>query len=1536
MSVSKSSSLARNIARAGGVVMVNMPAIMDMVKKVDAKTEGGLNTQQKQTFVNAMVRATVSHELQHIVNGVSNEMALTAQDVGTIASAMQQAGIATNAQEFMSVMDAAGLTSTAQAAAGVREAGQMVGQSHSMAFGKVLDAVAGNTAMLGSLMSGDMQISTTQQGAAQITANQNVSASTLAGAINTLTGQGIVMGAMAMTNAHGVTAKIQAANIGSQAAVDIRNAMTEAGAINNTEQFATAVNSVRNVASNNGINLASMTADVQGINMTAMADNTVRMEQKGVTADVRSAEGAINAQAIGVVAGAMNAVSTAVGMENKVAAFNSALTQSQLRSAVSNLSVGIAENVTMSANMDAAGQVTGANITHRAGFSANMTAVNNAVNTQAAAAVVNTMNVVNTATGMENKAAAFNNALSQFSQADIRGAVSDITANMGTGTTITSNISATGEVASARISGQQGFNADLKAGAVGIASASVVMNAMNAVNAAAGMENKVAALNGALSQTQLRNAVSGITAGMGMGMAMTANVNAEGDVTGAQVSTADGSSASMRTQFNMVNVNTARAVIDAMSIMDAVPGAIGKTAALNNALAQSQIRTGVTNLSVNMGQGMAMTANMNTAGTAVESVNITGPSGLNAGMRKVDGAVDAISAGATMDVMNVINAATGTQNKIAAFNNAVSQPALRNSMNNLTADIGQGMMMTANVNAANNTIANVNISNRSGVNATMQVGADQIDTVGANAAANILAGTQNTFDGISHAASQMREAGGMVANSVLSAGLTHNNTNFNTTADLAAGMANVTNMDTGANLSMQATAGRVDAEALYAASNIMAGMQNTVASMAQAAARLGDIGRNAAITTSVRGVQVTVNGDTTMSMGAAALLGDVTVGIGATDISANVNALDSLVDAVGATSMAESREELAEAIANIGSVAENNGIELTMAKVGEVRQPGIGKPVIAQASETAARTASDIGPAAVMGQAAQVTNTGMDNVSQLAGSLKDRMQAIGTSIRIESGKMTASMQEIDKQLEGLDMDVDVERDAAEVRDMAMQVAADADYPLLGSSQQAVFTKDNVTLHRTADGKFEFRFDTRTAKEHYERGVLSLREDLRNAVKEANMEALATVLAGWAIAKGYGEDLFNFDGDSKQLVEQAIQSMTASQRLELVRAVEKQLNGAMMSANAAQKDASKEVQEALAQASQQALRTVTAMVTNLIRGGISARDFKRLADAEEKLRRQAKLADMEMDRMKEVAAEVAPPAEVLAPGVPGIAMLAPEAAPGVAKETAPAARADVAAETGVRAAMQPKLAPTLTAEEQRRAAEEARMAATPEVDKTFNQQKKMAQIAAEKIIGEQYRLDAADTGYVFVVTAQAVQADRKGFERLAQNFDALNAGEVQPRYQLYVTGEGSDAIAASITGVESCRPTSGELSGIMDAARSGGREVTITGVTKGQDDEAGLFELLSANCRNLIIAEEGNIFGRVLALSVTETDSFTSAFTQKGKEALRQMMREDTKEARMRNEKEGHRIINLHSAAGEEVEEGIDEALFGDLEADTAF
>ncbi|MBD3388941.1 MAG: hypothetical protein GF414_08620, partial [Candidatus Altiarchaeales archaeon] len=1456
MSVSKSSSVGRNINRDGKVVMINMPAIKDMANNVTAKR--GLDAGQKQSFINTMVRSVVAHELQHIVNGVDNEMALTAQDVGTIAQGMKQAGIATNAREFMDVMDAAGMTSAAQAVSGVREEGQVIGQGHAMAFSQVLDAVAGNSAMMGSLMTGDMQISAMQQGAVQINASHNVSADALAGAVNTLAGQGVVMGAMAMSNTHGVTARIQASNIGSQAAVNIKNAVTEAGAINNTEQFAAAVNNVRNVAGNNGVNLASMTADIQGVNMTAMADNTVRMTQKGVTADVRAAEGAVNTQAMGMVTGALKAVNAATGMENKVAAFNNALSQSQLRNAVSNLSAGIAENVSMSANMNTAGQLTGVNLAHVDGFNANMRTVNNNVNAQAAEAVVNTMNAVNSATGMENKAAAFNNALGQFSQSQIRGAVNNITADVGMGAAITANMNAAGEVASARITGQQGFSANLKAGAAGMALAGTVMNAMNAVNSAAGLENKVAALNNALSQTQLRSAVSDVTAGIGMGMTMSANMNTAGDVTGAQIRTADGSSANVRTSYNMVKADTARAAMDAMSVIDAVQGAANKASAFNNALSQQQIRSGVTGLSVNMGQGMAMTAtNINNKGA--ENVNITGPNGFNAAMRITDGAVNTSAAGAVTDAMNAVNSATGTRGKIEAFANAVSQSSVRSNLNNVTANIGQGMTVTANVNAANNTVADMNITNQAGVNAAMQVQSAQIDTAGASTAANILAGTKNSIDSMAIAASQMRNAGGNVANSVLSAGMMHNNANINVSADLATGLANVANIDTGANLSMQQAAGEINSGAMNAAADVMAGMQNSMDSVAQAASNLADIGRTASITAQVRGVDVTVNADTTMSMGSAALMGDVMVGIGQTDLAANTSGLDSLVDAVSVASMAGSREELAKAIADVGAVAENNNIELTAAMVGSERQPGIGKPVMAQVGETAARTASDMGPAAVMGRAVQAASSGVDNVSQMAGSIRNKMQAVAASIRIESGKMTASMQEIGEQLKGLDMDIDVERDSSEVRDMAMQVAADADYPVLGSGQEEVFTKDGVKLHRTADGAFEFKFDSRTAKEHYQKGVLSLKDDIRNAVKEANMEALATVLAGWAIAKGYGENLFNFDSDTRQLVEQAIQDMTASQRLDLLRAVEKQLDGAMMRANEARKEAPQDVQEALAQASQQALRTVTAMVTELVRSGISERDFKRLADLEDKARRQEKLAEIE-ERMGEVVSEVAPEAEILAPGVPGVAMLAPEA-PGAAKEAAPTAKADIASEKGVRAALQAQLAPSLTAEEQRRAAEEAQKVAAA-VDMTYDQQMKMAQAAAEKIIGDRYRLDAADTGYVFVVTAQAVQADRKGFERLAKNFEALNAGEVQPRYQLYVTGEGAEAISGSMEGVNSCRPSAGELAGIIDAAMSGGREVTITGVTAGQEADGALFELLASNCRNLIIAEEGNIFGKV--------------------------------------------------------------------------
>ena len=106
--------------------------------------------------------------------------------------------------------------------------------------------------------------------------------------------------------------------------------------------------------------------------------------------------------------------------------------------------------------------------------------------------------------------------------------------------------------------------------------------------------------------------------------------------------------------------------------------------------------------------------------------------------------------------------------------------------------------------------------------------------------------------------------------------------------------------------------------------------------------------------------------------------------------------------------------------------------------------------------------------------------------------------------------------------------------------------------------------------------------------------------------------------------------------------------------------------------------------------------------------------------------------------------------------------------------------------------------------------------------------------------------------------------------------------------------------------------------------SNAKDRMVTGiVTEGTSHDA--MRALDELCDNLIIANEGRIFGKVLFLSLTRSE-FRSAFTAEGERRLREV----AKSGRQKQ------TISLTSAGSEEADAAIDEALFADLYADTAF
>ena len=108
-----------------------------------------------------------------------------------------------------------------------------------------------------------------------------------------------------------------------------------------------------------------------------------------------------------------------------------------------------------------------------------------------------------------------------------------------------------------------------------------------------------------------------------------------------------------------------------------------------------------------------------------------------------------------------------------------------------------------------------------------------------------------------------------------------------------------------------------------------------------------------------------------------------------------------------------------------------------------------------------------------------------------------------------------------------------------------------------------------------------------------------------------------------------------------------------------------------------------------------------------------------------------------------------------------------------------------------------------------------------------------------------------------------------------------------------------------------------------------RELRLTGIATRSElrERRSFVEELARICDNFVVAEGVNIFGKVLALALTQRE-FMSAFTERGVEELKASMEAANKG--------GRDIIRLDSAGSDEADSAIDNYLFGDPEADTAF
>jgi hypothetical protein len=217
-----------------------------------------------------------------------------------------------------------------------------------------------------------------------------------------------------------------------------------------------------------------------------------------------------------------------------------------------------------------------------------------------------------------------------------------------------------------------------------------------------------------------------------------------------------------------------------------------------------------------------------------------------------------------------------------------------------------------------------------------------------------------------------------------------------------------------------------------------------------------------------------------------------------------------------------------------------------------------------------------------------------------------------------------------------------------------------------------------------------------------------------------------------------------------------------------------------------------------------------------------------------------------------------------------------------------------------------------------------------------------QARADQAVGIMYEEGINLSGNVrgYIINADSVD----NFEDIAdliRVLDARNAAENRgARYRVIFVGRNADAVAsrfsalASYKGTLSSCATLGDLNTVLPTVRTGA-QVTTTGIVTGKEDEAFQEEMYRV-CDNIMLAEEGRIFGKVLVLSLTQ-QRFMAAFTDAGWDKLNRLAKADAENARKQGIiQKGKKAVIIQSAGTEEADRQIDEALLADLYADTAF
>ncbi|MDD4957674.1 MAG: hypothetical protein PHQ61_08565, partial [Candidatus Omnitrophica bacterium] len=197
------------------------------------------------------------------------------------------------------------------------------------------------------------------------------------------------------------------------------------------------------------------------------------------------------------------------------------------------------------------------------------------------------------------------------------------------------------------------------------------------------------------------------------------------------------------------------------------------------------------------------------------------------------------------------------------------------------------------------------------------------------------------------------------------------------------------------------------------------------------------------------------------------------------------------------------------------------------------------------------------------------------------------------------------------------------------------------------------------------------------------------------------------------------------------------------------------------------------------------------------------------------------------------------------------------------------------------------------------------------------------------------LRAMDKNNVLVVSAYVLEHDPNGLKSLAADLSRRNALNGETKQRILIIAEDPTTTTGIINGWDDIADiftviTQDGLAGeIADMKRTKASvETSITGVLTGKES---FFEAVIRECDSYIIAGEDFTFGMALALALTRANYVAFAgITDEGIERLREIARKEG------SSNTGRHVIRLQSAGSTTADEAIDEALFADLKADTAF